>query len=255
MKSFVASLLVAGLFVASASHAAVVKEVRECGTSCTWSVSVDGMQMMSGMYAADPVTGQISLDMPVSMDLGGGAFVRLDNMSGNIDPILGFSAAAGTGALGKTFAFNFSLPIGLSGPLNANSSVSYSLTSLTAGGAQIAPLLGKVVTAQEVDTSVGGLSPLNKGVDVGNTFFFTGGPQTQNSLVYTASNSLTGSLLYDLMSVTVAFSLSANSQVGLSGYVQQEVVTTPLPAAAWLLAAGLGSLGVIGRRQRALVKV
>ncbi|MFN0315417.1 MAG: VPLPA-CTERM sorting domain-containing protein [Burkholderiales bacterium] len=253
MRSFLASLLVAGVFVASASHAAVVKEVPVCGNSCNWSISVDGMPMMTGMYVADPVTGQISLDTPVNMDLGDGAFVRLDNMFGNIDPILGFSAAAGTGVLGKTFAFNFSLPIGLSGPLTANSSVSYSLTSLTPAGAQIAPLFGKVVTAQEVDTSVGGLSPLNKGVDVGNTFFFTGGPQTQGSPVYTASSSLTGSLLYDLMSVTVAFSLSPSSQVGLSGFVQQEVVAAPLPAAAWLLAAGLGGLGLTARRQRTQV--
>jgi hypothetical protein len=117
--------------------------------------------------------------------------------------------------------------------------VSYSLTSLTSAGAQIDPLSGTVVVAQEIDTSPGGLSPLNKGVDVGNRFFFVGGPQTQNSPVYTATSTLIGDLAYDLMSVTVAFSLSPNSQVGVSGFVEQLPAPVPLPAAVWLLGSGL----------------
>ncbi len=71
-----------------------------------------------------------------------------------------------------------------------------------------------IVYASEVDTSVGGLGSFNKGVDVGDTFFFNGGPQTQNSSVFTASNSFTGDLAYDLMTVKVDFSLSANSMSG-----------------------------------------
>ncbi len=135
----------------------------------------------------------------------------------------------------------------MSGPINANSSVSYSLTSLTNAGAQISALSsGKVVVADEVDTSVGGLAALNKGVNVGDTFFFLGGPQTQNSPVYTASNTFNGNIAYDLMSVTVAFSLSANSNVGLSGFVQQTPV--PVPAALWLFGSGL--LGLIGVARR-----
>lgn len=229
------------------------KSVPECGASCTWSVEVDGVEVGGGAYQAAE-DGALSLGRPWNMDLGGGAFVSLGGVNGNIDPILGFNASAGTGALGKTFAFSFSLPIALSGPIVADSSVSYSLTALSAAGAQIAPLFGKIVIAQEVDTSVGGFDPLNKGVDVGEKFFFTSGPQTQNSPVYTAFNSFTGDLAYDLMSVTIAFSLSPNSQVGLSGFVRQELALIPEeipePSTYLLLLAGIGLLVCVARRRR-----
>ncbi len=139
--------------------------------------------------------------------------------------------------IGSTFGFTFNLPIALQGPINADSSVSYSLTSLSAAGAQVAPVVGSnIVSAFEVDTSVGGLPSLNKGVDVGNTFFFTGGPQTQNSPVYTASNTFTGNLAYDLMTVKVDFSLSADSTVGMSGFVQQVLYQSPPPSGCLALA-------------------
>ena len=174
--------------------------------------------------------------------------MSLNNVNGNIDPIIGFGLGASTaGAIGSTFGFTFNLPIALAGQINANSSVSYSLTSLSSAGAQIAPIGGNIVSAYEVDTSVGGLDPLNKGVDVGDKFFFTGGPLTMNSPVYTASNSFTGDLAYDLMTVKVDFSLSAYSRVGISGFVQQlEVV--PVPAAVWLFGSGL--LGLVGIARR-----
>src|SRR5262249_37717801 len=141
-----------------------------------------------------------------------------------------------------------SLPISLSGQLAANSSVSYSLTALSSAGAEVQPLLGAhVVTAQEVDSAVGGIPPLNKGVDVGDTFFFTVGPMTENSPVYTASSTLTGNPLYNLMSETVAFSLSGNSQVGMSGFVQQEPV--PLPAPIWLMLSGMGGLAILAKQR------
>lgn len=249
------AFLVGWMVLAGASaHAALVdaaaftKGVTSCdGGACMWSLAVDGVDVMSGMYQAD-AEGNLSV-VPGQMtrvDLEGGGFISLDGVSGNIDPILGFNASAGTAGAGRTFAFSFSLPIALSGTIQANSSVSYSLTAVTAAGAQIDPLFGKVVTAQEVDTTPGGLSPLNKGVDVGNRFFFVGGPQTQNSPVYTASNQFTGDLAYDTMSATIAFSLSPNSQVGLSGFVQQ-VEPLPEPDTYLLLGAGLLSLGFLVR--------
>ena len=103
--------------------------------------------------------------------------------------------------------------------------------------------------ANEVDTSVGGLGVLNKGVDVGETFFFTSGPQTQNSPVYTAFSSLTGDYQYELMSVQVAFALSANSAVGVSGFVEQVATAVPVPAAITLFLPSLLGLGLLGRRR------
>jgi hypothetical protein len=214
----------------------------QCAGQCTWSISVDNQEVGSGWYTVDPNTGNISLPAPYVLDLGDGSTVAVNAMNGNIDPILGFSVAASTAATGKTFAFNFSLPISLSGTIAASSSVSYSLTSLTAFGAQITPLFGRVVTAQEVDTTVGGIGVLNKGVDVGTAFGFLGGPQTQSSPVYNAGNFFTGDGRYDLMSVTVAFSLSANSNAALSGFVEQSTTLVPLPAALPLLLSGLGGL-------------
>lgn len=221
-----------------------------CNGQCTWSIDVDGETVGNGWYEVDSTTGDIRLAGPLTLDLGDGSFVGVNNMNGNIDPILGFSLSAGTGAAGRTFSFNFSLPIALSGPIVANSSVSYSLTSLSSAGAQLTPLFGHTVIAQEVDTSIGGIGVLNKGVDVGTTFGFVGGPQTQNSPVYTALNFFNGSLAYDLMSVTVSFGLSANSNVGVSGFVQQLPSPVPLPAAAWLLISGLGGLGALRRFAR-----
>lgn len=247
-SSLAAALVAVGISFGSPGIGfADVNDLPSCGpegANCAWSIEVDGQEVAGGTYSVDD-EGQIGFQGQ-RIDLEGGGFVQLTGLNGNIDPILGFNASAGTGAAGKTFAFNFSLPIALSGPIDASSNVGYTLTSLSAAGAQIAPLFGHVVVAQEVDTSVGGLPPLNKGVDVGDTFFFVGGPATQLSQ-YSASNSFAGNLAYDLMSVTVAFSLSAQSQVGISGFVQQTPV--PEPSTYLVLIAGLAFIGVIARRR------
>ena len=217
------------------------------GSLCTLSLSIDGSPVAAGTYAIDPKTGDVSLSAPLGGAANGGT-VWVNSLNGNADPILGFNTSAGTGSLnGNSFSITFNLPIALSGPINANSSVSYSLTATSAAGAQIQPLFGKTVIAQEVDTTPGGLVPLNKGVDVGNTFFFLTGPLTQNSPVYTASNTFTGNLAYDLMSVTVAFSLSKSSNVGVSGFVQQLAV--PEPMTLGLISLGLAGLAVVRRRR------
>jgi hypothetical protein len=209
---------------------------------------IDGSIVMSGSYQTD-ADGNIFLPQPVSMSDEFGNTVSINSMNGDIDPIIGFGVGAST-STGSTFGFTFNLPIALQGPINADSSVSYSLSSLTDAGAQVAPVVGSnIVSAFEVDTSVGGLTSLNKGVDVGDKFFFFGGPETNNSPVYTASNTFTGNLAYDLMTVKVDFSLSADSTVGMSGFVQQTVV--PVPAAVWLFGSGLLGLVAVARRRKA----
>lgn len=257
--------LLSSMLLMSPAQAAVV----QCGSAvCSTDFSIDfngTSGVGGGALLYDAETGIISLNLdPTSISgngmvvndsmimwtMGDGSTINVNSLSGNADPILLFGLGASTSTSGATFAITFNLPIALEGPIDASSSVSYSLTSGSTEGAQIAPLSGNVVSAYEVDTSIGGLSSLNKGVDVGNTFFFTGGPQTQSSPVYTASNSFTGDLAYDLMTVQVAFSLSANSSVGISGFVSQTAV--PIPAAVWLFGSGLLGLIGISRRKKAV---
>ncbi len=242
------------LLAAPAAHVAA-----EPGTStnpdcasglCTWSVAVNSTEVLAGEYVA---SADGSLYVPAQQtrtELLDGSFAALNSLSGNIDPILGFSLSAGTGAAGKNFSFAFSLPIALAGAITANSSVSYSLTSLSAAGAQITPLFGSLVQAQEVDTSVAGLAPLSIGADAGGLFSFTGGPLTLNSPVYTASSSFVGSLQYDLMSVIVSFALSPYSQVGISGFVQQ-VSAVPEPGGLALMLFGVVAATVARRKRHA----
>ncbi len=220
--------------------------ILECGTGCTISASIDGSPVASGYFQIDPATGKISLANDINVAANGG-HLWITDVNGNADPILGFAVSASTGGVGNTFSVTFSLPIALSGTILANSSINYSLTGITAPGAQVSPLFGNVLIAQEVDTSIGGLTPLDKGVNAGNTFFCTPGPCNATSPTYTASNSFTGNLAYDLMSITVAFSLSPSSNVGMTGFVQQVV---PEPTIVALLGVGLVTL-VFARRRTA----
>ena len=205
----------------------------------TGVIELDGSSVRGGMMNAE--TGSMM------WNLGDGAQFMLTSLYGNADPIVGFGLGATTGSTARTFSFTFDLPIALEGMIEASSSISYSLTSQTAAGAQISPLGGNVLTAYEVDGDIGGLGSLNKGVDTGDAFFFVGGPQTQNSPVYTETNYFVGDLDYDFMTAQVAFSLSANSNVGISGFVQQTAV--PVPATLPLLLSALGLLGYIKRKK------
>jgi hypothetical protein len=254
-----AAVLSAGLFSAPQVMAG---SIVQCGTAtCTsdFTVTIGGNDVGGGLFTYDAKTGDIALSTDgieggVVTDGGGIMWTMGDNqlmvnsLSGNADPILLFGVGATTGANSSSFGFTFNLPVQIAGQISANSSVSYSLTAGTAAGAQITPIFTNVVSAFELDTDIGGLGSLNKGVDVGNTFGFVPAgvlPETQNSPVYTASNTFTGSLAYDLMVVKVDFGLTANSAVGISGGVQQVI---PVPAAVWLFGSGL--IGLIGVARR-----
>jgi hypothetical protein len=259
------TLLCSSQLLLNPAHAAAV----QCGLDvCATDFTIDFNGMIGvggGELLYDAQTGVISLNLDpesvsgngmvvngnmVMWTMGDNSTISVNTLSGNIDPILSFGIEATTQGTGRTFGITFDLPVAIEGPISASSSVSYSLTSRTEAGAQIAPISGNVVKAWEIDTSVSGLGSLNKGVDVGDTFSFIGGPETRNSSIFTASSQFAGDLAYDLMSVQIGFSLSGESSVGISGFVEQVVV--PVPAAIWLFSTGLLGLIVIARRKKSV---
>lgn len=226
----------------NSAHADVVP----CTAStCMWTFAVGGVTKESGTYTVNPTTGAISITGNDSWGTAGGLSASVSGLTVNSDPILGFNFSAGTGSSANSFSFTVSMPIALAGEILANSSASYSLTGTSSSGAGVTPLSGShVVTAFEESTISGGPSPLNKGVDIGGSFSFGTGPQTQNSPVYTAANmfALAAGNQYNEMVINVSFNLTASSNVGISGFVEQTPV--PLPASGWLLLSG--ALGLFG---------
>ena len=231
----------------STASAGTIQDCGLDGAACAVTLSIDGNQVASGNFQIDPISGDLIWPGQLSGSSGESVLTVL-NVTGNADPILGFATAASTGGSGGAFSITFTLPIALQGLIDAEAQVSYTLTGTSAPGAQISPLFGNVLLAREVDTSVGGLPPLDKGVDVGDTFFCTPGPCNDTSGTFAATNQFVGNLAYDLMSITVAYSLSSNSNVGISGFVEQVVV--PEPDTAWLLGLGILVLTGVARRRR-----
>lgn len=247
------SVFLSFLFV-SATQAGTIVQCGEafCAVDFSIDIQVNGGGSMTGTgeFLYDASSGDISLNLDASstnataiqngtlMWTMGTTQVRVSSLSGNADPILGFGVGATTGAAGASFGFNFDLPIALQGSIFAESSLGYTLTSLTSAGAQITSLGPTVLNAYELDTSPLGLGALDKGVNVGTTFGFLGsGTQTTS---FGATNTIVGDLAYDLMAVELDFGLSANSIVGITGFVSQTEV--PVPAAAWLFMSAVGGL-------------
>ena len=236
------------LLTMSAGRTAWAGLVTECGTACTWTISVDGGVVMEGVYDVDSTTGDVILSEPVSLTRTGYS-VSLSEMSGNIDPLLGFGlGATNTSGVAKTFAFAFSLPLGgLPVPINTYAEVGTTLTAFTDAGGSIFTTsgTGKIVDSQDISLSPFPVSE-DKGVDVGNTFSIAG--KGTDSDFDSASGSIISGGPYDTMSVVVAFGLTDQTGVGLSGFVEQTAI--PVPAAVWLFGSGLIGLIAIARRKK-----
>ena len=220
--------------------------------TCTWQISVDGAVVDSGMYMADPETGDISFGGtgPIA---GEGYVVSLDSMSGNIDPVLGFGlGATNTSGAAKTFAFAFSLPLGgLTAPpvINTKAQLGITLTAFTSAGGSVFPTLsgGKIVDSQDI--VINPFASVDKGVDIGTGLSIsTQGGVTNGPNGETVTGAINAGGPFDVMSVTVAFGLTDQTGVGMSGFVEQTPV--PIPAAVWLFGSGLlGLIGIARRRQ------
>ncbi len=242
---------------------------------CTWVVDVaewnvnTGQQLntqtvMSGTYTSNPETGAIESIMrdvngtlvPVTgwatengTTTSGDAYeVNISNVFGNVDPILGFAFSANNNSSNfLTYSFAFGLPLGgITAPINAESQLSGSLTTTTANGGSVFPTLGpNMLVATDINTT--NFQVINKGVDTGTTVTNTGIDNT--TFDFGTTNAVINNGTWDLMSVVVAFGLSPNTAVGMSGLViQEEITVVPLPAAVWFMSSGL--LGLFGMSLR-----
>ncbi len=250
--------LVAG---GNASAAVGTTDFAACGdggSTCSFTASFNGQTLGTGSYDIGP-DGELQLIAGASFTAKDGSYLKVGDISGNADPSLLFSGSAHAGANGGAFVIAFQLPIDLSGPVYATSSIGYSLTAGSAAvGALIKPLFGagyKILQGYEVDTD-GPLPPFSKGVDAGDAFAIAPEPgntlpKTVQSPTYTGTNSFITSSAYDNMTAVVAFSLSRNSTVGFSGSLTQ--IPIPEPSIYAVLAAGLGLLGFIARRREGAI--
>jgi hypothetical protein len=239
---------------ALAATATVGDLARACtgdADTCGAVFQIDGNEVGRVGFSVDPKTGAFTVGSQTFQSQG--ATWTLNSASGNVDPFVLFSfGATNTSLLPKTYSAAFSLPISLTGEVDASARVSYSLTAGSnpaAIGATLFPTsgTGKVVDSQDIRFSP--FDSKDKGVDVGDVFSVAEGT-TGSSPIFAATNSLvlTGSP-YTLMSVIVAFGLTPDSAAGLSG----EVVQIPIPEpGTWaLMLVGLVGLGAIARRAAA----
>ena len=257
-RGAVSTAFAVALGLSATAHAIVTdSNIPGCGangSNCFFSVGFNGQTLGTGNFQVAE-NGALDLFASGVWRAPNGNFIRVEDLEGNQDPVLGFSASAGTGDVGGVFTVSFNLPVNIAGEIFANSAIGYTLTALTAAGASIQPIFSSntIMRAYEVDTTVGGLRALNKGVDAGDGFAIDPGgagpfPVVVQSPIYRASSSFIGSPAYDTMTVIVGFALSPNSEVGLSGFVQQ----IPEPSSYLLVLAGLGFVAFVVRRRLAV---
>jgi len=231
-----------------------------CGTSCRAQVTLFGTTFSAPVAVDASGVGTVS---NFSLTFGG-VTARIGSATLNPDPNIIFSASAtNPTAVPVLFTFTFAEPIALSGTINANSSIGYTLTDGFPAGLGGAPgvVLSPGAGTDPTHVLVANDAPpvTNKGVDVGPfladpfpggipgtcTAFTPAPASTSNCGPFSAANTFSGGP-FVLMTATLSFNLSAEDTAGFSGAVVQNQVPEP----ASLLLMGSGMLGLVGGWRR-----
>lgn len=232
-------ILASSLVFAGSASAGQIECLPE---TCGWSISVGGSEVMSGSYDIDG-SGNVSLGDRVISMTNSDFSVSIDNIGGNVDPEIIFGlGATNTSGAPLTFAFAFSLPLGgFSGLIDTFAEIGQTLTAPSSNDVTLFPTSGTGTLVDSQDIRFSPFVSVDKGVDVGDSLLATAGSTALDLDQATSQILLTGGG-FDLMSVVVAFGLSDDGGVGLSGRVVQTVV--PEPGTALLLGLGLTALSV-----------
>ncbi len=242
------ALVASGTVILGSADRAAAGPIECLPETCGWSISVDGSEVGSGGYDIDEF-GNVSLANPVEVS-GAGFSIQIDSIGGNVDPEIIFGVGATNTSGGtKTFAFSFSLPLaGLTGLIDTEAVLGQTLTAPSESGVTLFPTLGGGLIMDSQDIRFAPFASIDKGVDIGDVLAAGAGATVLDLDTATSQILLSGGG-FDVMTVVVAFGLSDNGGVGLSGRVTQTIV--PEPGTALLLAAGLGAL-TVRRRARAI---
>ncbi len=244
-------VLVAFALGLSGAESASAGAITGCGNGCLAQILVNGAVAAEGNFLVDPNTGDIRLETQIGVYTADYS-AWIYSVSGNQDPVLGFGlGATNNSAAPVTFGFAFSLPISIPEPIQASSSVSYSVSDLSVGlvGATLFPTSGTGFVVDSQDIRITPFLSVDKRVDVGPACSIGPGVLTANCGPYVAGPVIWGAPggpTYDLMSVIVGFGLTPRSSAGLSGQVRQDPI--PEPGTLGLLGVGLAGL-VFARRK------
>jgi len=241
--------ILALLAVLSLASAATAGPITPDALFGGWAARVNGATVMSGAIGVD-ASGALYFGSPDANETDDWS-VSVRRISGQADPVIGFAVGASNLSDGDiSFGFTFGIPVALSGTIVGHSALSYSVSTSGAGVVSITPAAATILTAVERDTSPGGLADLNKGLDLGGSLSFTG-PGHVDSGLLVGTSVFTGDAAYDQMLVNLGFSLTSNTAVNMTGFVEQfSPRTVPEPASLFLLAGGLGAVKLAAWRRK-----